>query len=160
DLLPPRAAERADGDADGRRALVCGADRRHRRGREHLRPARPRHLARQRRAGEGVRRRAGDRARARDRRRRDQRDRRRDPRPAGPALAGEVRVSKAFAFFLRPFRHPITRAFMSAPSGVFALVVLAILAFAAAFGPAIYGDEAETQDFSSVNLKPSWDHWL
>jgi oligopeptide/dipeptide ABC transporter ATP-binding protein len=69
-------------------------------------------------------------------------------------------VSKAFAFFLRPFRHPVTRAFMSAPSGVFALVVLSILAFAAAFGPAIYGDEAETQDFSSVNLKPSWDHWL
>jgi oligopeptide/dipeptide ABC transporter ATP-binding protein len=55
---------------------------------------------------------------------------------------------------------PRTRAFFAAPSGIFAVVILALLAFFAAFGPLLFGDQATTLDFTQTRQGPSWDHLL
>jgi len=55
---------------------------------------------------------------------------------------------------------PRTRAFFAAPSGIFAVVILALLAFFAAFGPMLFEDQATTLDFTQTRQGPSWDHLL
>jgi oligopeptide/dipeptide ABC transporter ATP-binding protein len=52
------------------------------------------------------------------------------------------------------------RAFLHAPSGIFAIAVLAVVAFFVAFGPALFHDAATKLDFASVSQKPSWEHPL
>jgi oligopeptide/dipeptide ABC transporter ATP-binding protein len=75
---------------------------------------------------------------------------------------GRVAVARAgvLSGVRRRFRSPVLRAYFSAPSGVVALVFLAVLAFFAAFGPALFGDAANTLRFSEARQGVSWSHPL
>jgi oligopeptide/dipeptide ABC transporter ATP-binding protein len=52
------------------------------------------------------------------------------------------------------------QAYLRAPSGIFSLLVLAILGFFAAFAPALFGHAANTVDVTQIQQPPSWEHWL
>jgi peptide/nickel transport system permease protein len=52
------------------------------------------------------------------------------------------------------------RAFVAAPSGVFAIVVLSLLAFCVILGPPLFTHAATTSDFTQSLARPSWHHLL
>src|SRR4051794_14329592 len=60
----------------------------------------------------------------------------------------------------RVLNRPIVRAFRTAPTGLFALAILIVLAVVAIVAPMLWSKRADTLHFTTTMKPPSWDHLL